>query len=106
MRNIGTDPDKLAYHLRNAISPDLQYYRTALMPSVLAKVNSNIRQQAGSDDNEFAIYEIGKAHIKGEFEDLEPSLPKQMQRLALVYSADVKAAKNYQGSAYYQAKNI
>ena len=94
MRNTGTDPDKSAYHLRNAISPDLQYYRTTLMPSVLAKVNSNIRQQAGSDDNEFAIYEIGKAHIKGEFEDLEPSLPKQMQRLALVYSADVKAAKN------------
>ncbi|MDO8265954.1 MAG: phenylalanine--tRNA ligase subunit beta, partial [Candidatus Saccharibacteria bacterium] len=104
MRNTGMDSDKSAYHLRNAISPDLQYYRTALMPSVLAKVNSNIRQQAGSDDNEFAIYEIGKAHIKGEFEELEPSLPKQMQRLALVYSADVKAAKNYQGSAYYQAK--
>jgi phenylalanyl-tRNA synthetase beta chain len=104
MRNTGVDPEKSAYHLRNAISPDLQYYRTALLPSLLAKVNSNIRQQAGSDDNEFAIYEIGKAHIKGEFEELETNLPKQMHRLAFVYSADIKAAKNYEGSAYYQAK--
>ncbi|MCA9328901.1 hypothetical protein KC959_03945, partial [Candidatus Saccharibacteria bacterium] len=104
MRHTGTDPEKWAYHLRNAISPDLQYYRTSLMPSLLAKVRPNVKAQAGRDDNEFALFEVGKVHVKGEFEANESNLPKQMRRLALVFAAEGKAAKNYEGSAYYQAK--
>ncbi len=105
LKNTGTDPQQWAYHLRNAINPDLQYYRTSLLPSMLAKVHGNIKAQAGSDDNEFALFEIGKAHIKGEFELEEPQLPKQMRRLSLVFAADNKTATKYSGSPYYQAKN-
>jgi phenylalanyl-tRNA synthetase beta chain len=104
MRNTGTDPDKWAYHLRNAISPDLQYYRTSLNPSLLSKVNPNIRAHAGDESNEFAIYEIGKAHVKGEMEPDDNNLPKQMTRLALVFASDSKTSKKYGVSAYYQAK--
>ena len=49
LKNTGTDPDKWAYHVRNALSPDLQYYRTSLTPSLLSRVHANIKAQAGSD---------------------------------------------------------
>ncbi len=104
LRKTGADPEKWAYHIRNAISPDLQYYRTSLLPSVLAKVRANIKNQAGTDENKFALYELGSVHVKGEFEATEPTLPKQMRRLAFVFAADAKAQKAYNGSAYYQAK--
>ncbi|MBA2279295.1 phenylalanine--tRNA ligase subunit beta [Candidatus Saccharibacteria bacterium] len=103
LKKTGIDPDRWAYHVRNAISPDLQYYRPSLMPSLLAKVHANIKSQAGSDDNRFAIFEIGKAHVKGH-EDAE-KLPEQMDRLALVVTADDKTAKRYHfGASYYLAR--
>jgi phenylalanyl-tRNA synthetase beta chain len=103
--NTGTDPDKWAYHVRNALSPDLQYYRTSLTPSLLAKVRSNIKVQAGSPQNEFALFEIGKAHVKGNMEDKpEDNLPKQMRRIAFVLAADAKTATKYDSAPYYQAK--
>ncbi len=102
MRKTGTDPDQWAYHIRNAISPDLQYYRTSLMPSLLAKVHPNIKAQAGDTDNQFALFEIGKAHVKDQKEN---GLPSQMERLALLVAADDKTAKARQaGAAYYLAK--
>lgn len=88
-----------AYQLSNALSPDLQYYRLSLIPSLLDKVNANIRQGY----NEFAIFEINPVHAK-EFVDAN-KLPIEDQRLALVFAADNKTAKTkYHGSPYYQAK--
>lgn len=104
MKNTGTDPEDTAYHIRNALSPDLQFYRTSLIPSLLSKVHGNIKAQMGSNNNEFAIFEIGKVHIKGIMEDDEPELPKQMNRLSFVITADSKTAKQHSGSAYYVAK--
>lgn len=103
LKKTGTDPEKWAHHLRNAISPELQYYRTSLLPSLLAKVHPNIKAQAGSADNIFALYEIGKAHVKGDND--KEKLPSQHERLALVVAADDKTAKAKQaGAAYYLAK--
>ena len=103
MRKTGTDPEKWAIHLRNAISPDLQYYRTSLLPSLLDKVHMNIRSDmVRGDDNEFVLFEIGRAHVKGHDSN---GLPKQFERLAVVVAADDKTAKRrYQGSPYYLAK--
>ncbi len=98
------DADKWAYHLRNALSPDLQYYRPALIPSLLSKVHQNIKSLAGDADNIFALFEIGKVHVKGEMEKDEKELPKQMRRLTLVVAADDKSAKDLKGSPYYHAK--
>lgn len=103
LRFTGTDPDTWAYHVRNAISPDLQYYRTSLTPSLLAKVHSNIKAQAGAANNCFALFEIGKAHVKGHLED-EGNLPAEFERLAFVFAADKKSAQDYAGSPFYQAK--
>lgn len=89
--------EKMAYKLSNALSPDLHYYRLSLLPSILEKVHPNIK--AGF--SEFALYEIGKAHTKKWVED---GLPIQAERIAFVFAADSKQAKNYEGQAYYQAK--
>lgn len=114
MRKTGLDPDQWAYHVRNAISPDLQYYRTTTIASLLDKVQMNIRADyIRSDDNDFALFEIGKSHTKGH-ESLDPDevdnreskqkLPDEFTRLALVFAADEKTAgAKYQGSAYYEA---
>jgi phenylalanyl-tRNA synthetase beta chain len=104
MRHTGTDPEKWAYHIRNALSPDLQYYRTSLVPSLLAKVRPNIKAQAGREDNAFVLFEFGKVHVKGEFEAEEPSLPKQMRHLGGVYAAEARSTTNSAASAYFQAK--
>lgn len=103
MEKAGTNAKKSAYHLRNALSPDLQYYRTSLVPSLLTKVFPNIKAGAGSVDNQFALFEIGKVHIKDVLD--KEGLPEAYQNVAFVASADDKTAKAKQaGTAYYLAK--
>lgn len=87
-------PDN-SYKLRNALSPDLQYYRQTLTPSLLDKVHPNIK--AGFD--EFAIYEIGKTHNKLHGQD-EEGLPGELDMMALTY-----ASKNSKQAGYYHARH-
>lgn len=96
MEKAGQDI-KLAYHIKNALSPDLQYYRLSLIPSLLEKVHPNIK--AGFD--EFALYELGRAHVRG-VNDKE-KLPAELDRLALVWAA--KKTDKSRGAPYYQAKH-
>lgn len=86
-----------AYTLSNALSPDLQYYRLSLTPSLLDKVNANIR--AGHD--EFALYELGKSHSKKAGLDAE-GLPFEPRRTAFVYAAKNPKA----GAAYFRVKQV
>jgi phenylalanyl-tRNA synthetase beta chain len=90
-----------AFELSNALSPELQYYRLSLTPSLLDKVHPNIK--AGYD--EFALFEVGKAHTVSEVD--EDGVPTGFDRLALVVATNPKlAAKKYANSpAYYQARN-
>lgn len=85
-----------SYKLRNALSPDLQYYRQTLTPSLLDKIHSNIK--AGHD--KFALFEIGKSHNK--IHSLTDGLPDELEMMALVF-ADRKVDKK-SGSAYYSAR--
>ncbi len=90
---------KLAFKLSNALSPDLQYYRLSLMPSLLDKIYLNVK--AGHD--EFALFEINKSHCN-DFMDKD-GLPIEEQRLAFVVVADDKTASTkYSGAPYYQAR--
>lgn len=84
-----------AYQLSNALSPDLQYYRLSLTPSLLDKVHGN----AKSGYDEFALFEIGKSHSKKAGTD-EDGLPVEPARIALTYAAKTPR----EGAAYYQAK--
>ena len=90
---------KLAFELSNALSPDLQYYRMSLMPSLLDKVHANIK--AGHD--QFALFEINPAHNKLHKDD-DHGLPAEYSMLALVFAANDKAAKAYAGAPFYQAR--
>lgn len=95
LQKVGQDPSK-AFKLSNALSPDLQYYRLSLTPSLLERVHPNIK--AGF--NEFALFELGKVHSKTEVKD---GLPEEFERLSLVLAKDAKTAKPAE-TAYYQAK--
>jgi len=93
MKKVGQNPDD-AYRITNSISPDLQYYRQSIVPSLLANVQPNVR--AGYDH--FALYELNKFHTKLTGEN-EEGVPKEMDSLGLVVT-NAKAT----GSAYYEAK--
>lgn len=82
-----------AFRLGNALSPDLQYYRLSLVPSLLAHVHPNIK----AGHNEFGLFEFGKAHNKLEHD--EDGLPNEVHALGYVYSAKKPQA----GAAYYRA---
>lgn len=99
LKKVGQKPEN-AFQLSNALSPDLQYYRLSLIPSLLEKVHPNIKQGY----SEFALFEMNPVHAK-DFVDKETGLPKEDYRLAFVFAADDKVApKTYGNVPYYQAK--
>ncbi len=93
LAKVGQDA-KQAFKLSNALSPDLQYYRLSLTPSLLDKVHMNIK--AGFD--EFALFELNKTHNKLVKD--EEKLPREFNSLSLVYASK----KPTKGAAYYQAR--
>lgn len=88
-----------AFELSNALSPDLQYYRLSITPSLLDKIHSNIK----ANYDEFAIFELGKTHDKAAKDHNEPKVPHEHERMALVYGAKTPSVG---GAAYYQAKKL
>lgn len=91
----GQDTD-LAFKIRNALSPDLQYYRLSLAPSLLNQIHKNIKD--GFD--QFCLFEIGKVHIKGHPDDHDDQVPAEMPRLSLVTASKNGSAED----AYHQAE--
>lgn len=85
-----------AYRIVNSISPDLQYYRQSLTPSLLSQVFANVKAGYGS----FSIFELNKVHQKSHGLN-EEGVPVEHDSLALVLT-DAKK----QGAAYYDAKRI
>ncbi|HEY8998977.1 MAG TPA: phenylalanine--tRNA ligase subunit beta [Candidatus Saccharimonadales bacterium] len=93
---VGQDKSQ-AFQLSNALSPDLQYYRLSLLPSLLDKVHANVK--AGHD--EFALFEMNKVHDKTAMD--EDGLPLEFDNLALVYAAQ---KPSFGGAPYYQARKF
>ncbi|HTH71894.1 MAG TPA: phenylalanine--tRNA ligase subunit beta [Candidatus Pristimantibacillus sp.] len=95
---VGQDRN-LAFQVANALSPDLQYFRLSLTPSLLERVHPNIK----AGHNQFAIFELNKAHAKGMLD--EEGLPREFNRVAFTFAADDKTAgKEYTGAPFYQAR--
>jgi phenylalanyl-tRNA synthetase beta chain len=88
-----------AYQLGNALSPELEYYRLTLTPSVLSKVHQNLR--AGYD--RFAMFEVSKTHIKQQGV-AEEGVPEELDVVSLVYAVNDKKVGKHEGSAFYFAK--
>jgi len=95
LRKAGQDPQN-SYRIVNSISPDLQYYRQTLTPSLLNLIHSNIKQ--GYDD--FALYEFNKIHQRQDGLN-EEGVPIERNSIALALANNKR-----EGNAYYQAKYI
>ena len=96
LKNAEQDPSR-AYRLSNALSPDLQYYRTSVLPSLLDKVHANIK--AGHD--EFILFEIGKIHDK-ELPLTDENLPSEQTFVDGVYASKKPRA----GAPFYKARKL
>ena len=96
LKNAEQDPSR-AYRLSNALSPDLQYYRTSVLPSLLDKVHANIK--AGHD--EFMLFEIGKIHDK-ELPLTDENLPSAQTFVDGVYASKKPRA----GAPFYKARKL
>jgi len=94
LKNAEQNPSR-AYRLDNALSPDLQYYRTSVLPSLLDKVHANIK--AGHD--EFMLFEIGKIHDK-ELPLTDENLPSEQTFVDGVYASKKPRA----GAPFYQVR--
>lgn len=96
LQKAGQKPEE-SYRITNSISPDLQYYRQTLTPSLLGLVHPNVK--AGYGD--FALFELNKVHNKVHGLD-EENVPGEINMLALTV-----AHKNQtNGAVYYEAKMI
>ena len=93
LKGAGQDPAQ-AFRLSNALSPDLQYYRLSVLPSLLDKVHANIK----AGHSEFMLFEIGKGHTKAQMG--EDGLPAEQSLIDLVYSSKKPQA----GAAFYRVR--
>lgn len=86
-----------SYRIVNSISPDLQYYRQTLTPSLLGTIHPNVKQ--GYDS--FAVFELNKVHPK-QHGMTEENVPKEADMLALA----ITSRQTIDGAPYYQAKKM
>ncbi len=94
MKKAGQNPEQ-AYRLVNSISPELQYYRQSIVPSLLTNIHPNIK--AGYDH--FALFEFNKFHT--QLNDLtDEKVPRELDGLGFVVASSKKTA----WAAYYEAK--
>lgn len=98
MSKVGQNPE-LAFQLSNAISPELQYYRMSLTPSLLDKVHMNVK----SGYNKFALFEMNKSHNLLHA-DTDEGLPTEFNMLSLVFAANDKQVDPQSGAAFYDAR--
>lgn len=93
LEKAGQDP-KNSYKIVNSISPELQYVRQSIVPSLLDKAYMN--QKIPFD--KFALYEINKVYQKAWGMD-EENVPVEKMQMGMVV-----AERKNNGAAYYKAK--
>lgn len=94
LKKAGQDPEN-GFKIVNSLSPDLQYYRQSLVPSLLNLVHPN--SKAGYDD--FALFELNKAHAR-EYGFNNDELPNEQDQLAFVLTH-----KKETDGLFYEAKS-
>lgn len=84
-----------AYRLTNSISPQLQYYRQSLTPSLLTAVHPNIK----NGYEYFALFELNKFHNK-RHKVTEEGVPQEFDSLGFV----VTQLGKLNAAPFYEAK--
>ncbi len=95
LKKAGQTPDN-AYRITNSLSPDLQYYRQSLTPSLLTHIFPNVKAGYGT----FALFEANKVHQKSDGVT-EENVPVEQDSIALIVTDSKK-----KGAAYFEAKRI
>jgi len=93
LTRAGQKPEE-SYRITNSISPELQYYRQSLTPSLLTLIRPNVK----SGYESFGVFEFNKVHEKSTGLTDE-SVPVEKDSLAAVF-----VQSKTSGDAYYQAK--
>ena len=88
MHKVGQNPDN-AYKIVNSISPDLQYIRQTLVPSLLDKTYSNLRAGYAK----FALFEMNQVYPRTRGLDAD-GVPENNYNLAFIF-ADKTSKSNY-----------
>lgn len=94
IENAKQDPNQ-SFHIKNSLSPDLEYMRTSLLVSLLDKGKYNIQKNISP----FCIYEFNIPHQKGYLDNFQ--LPKEDWHLSLLFTSKENI---FDGSPYYQVK--
>ena len=87
MRKVGQNPEN-AYRIVNSISPDLQYIRQTIVPSLLDKSYANMR----SGYEKFVLFEMNQVYPRTNGLD-EQQVPNGAYNVALICVS--KGATNY-----------
>ena len=96
MEKVGQDK-KNAYRIINSISPDLQYIRQSLVPSLLTKAYDNLKD--GYRD--FVIFEMNQAYSRNRDID-EDGVPVPSHNLALVSTTKNDSTNYYRLKLYLE----
>jgi len=92
-KNCDLDIEK-NYRIKNPISPELEYMRSTLIPSLIEKTVLNINK----GHEEFALFEINKVHNRLETEK-DNILPQEHRLLSLVFFKNI--SHNYYHAKYF-----
>lgn len=96
-----SDQDKHeAFKISNALSPELQYYRMSIVPSLVEKVHPNIK--LGYE--KFGLFELGKVHGKSQV--AEDGVPMEFGRVACVVTGDYFSAKKILENLLETSENL
>lgn len=79
-----------AHKIRNALSPDLEYMRPVLLPSLLEKVPQNVKYE-----EELALFEIDKINPNKKGNIDTDDLPEEPVHIGLVHTLSYYHAKKY-----------
>ena len=96
MQKVGQDT-KNSFQITNSISPDLQYIRQTLVPSLLQKTYINLK--AGHD--KFVLFEINQVFSKNFPTDAD-GIPMPEHHIALVAAEKKATPQYYQLKLYIQ----
>ena len=88
-----------AFELQNPVSPELSFYRTSLMPSLIKNIHPNIKLGY----KEFAIFEIGTYH-HNKYIDKDSVI--EFKTLALAYASDNRDSMSPYFKARYFLDNL
>ncbi len=95
LTDTGQNPN-IAYHIKNAVSPELEYMRPSLIPSLIEKLQLNLNK----GHNEVSLFENNISHQKDVLDN--DGLPLENWYLSWIYGN--KDRERYDGSPYYMSK--